>query len=390
MGYQHQPPSKDGASTPPRILLLYHCRANTGYAIETLEKIFWEMALKITGDPRNIFLCYPSYSHGYPTYAPSTFSNYIEFDPTTKEKTELDRFGNFIHENKINIIFGFDQPPKRSYYKIARRSGINKIVSYWGAPMSSLNYGIKLLLKKIEISLYPSQPDLYIFESKAMQESAYKGRGIPISHTAVCHLGIDTSKYKPKKEDQFYAHDQLFIDKSQKLVFYSGHFEKRKGVDVIVQAANKITKERDDISFILFGNQPGEERPYEELLSNKAKKHVFFGGYRRDLNKLHRSCYAGVIASTGWDSFTVSSLEMQASGLPLMVSDLPGLNEAIEDEVTGFKFPALDYNALANKLIKLADNPRLQNEMAQNAVERISQQFSQEKQIENLKRLATV
>ena len=55
-----------------------------------------------------------------------------------------------------------------------------------------------------------------------------------------------------------------------------------------------------------------------------------------DLSRIFPCCYAGVIASTGWDSFTVSSLEMASSGLPLVVSNLQGLSESIEADVTGF------------------------------------------------------
>jgi len=60
-----------------------------------------------------------------------------------------------------------------------------------------------------------------------------------------------------------------------------------------------------------------------------------FGGYRSDLDLLQRGCYAGVIASTGWDSFARSGLEMQASGLPVLVSDLRGLREVMEHDVSG-------------------------------------------------------
>lgn len=344
-----------------RILIVYHCSARTGYAIETLEGVFWEMAVNFTGGNfSDIFLAYRSYPHGYPLYTPAGFENFYTFYFRENDRQKLKIFAEFVRKNRINVIFGFDHPPSLPYYRYARKAGVRKIVSYWGAPMSSINSGLKLWLKKMEIALYRWSPDVYIFESEAMRQSAYKGRGVSENRSVLCHLGVDTQKYKPDPDDRYYAHDLFGIARDQKLIFYSGHFEARKGVAVIAKAANILSGQRNDLSFVLFGNQPGQEAPYASILTDGARKKVVFGGYRKDLNRVHRSCYAGVIASTGWDSFTVSSLEIQASGLPLLVSDLPGLRESVIDGHTGFVFPAGDFRRLAGLLGDLADFPQKQ------------------------------
>jgi glycosyltransferase involved in cell wall biosynthesis len=368
-------------------MIIYHCKAKTGYAIETLERTFWETAKTITGNVEDIHLCYKSYSSGYPNYTPLGFNNFYQLDPTESDTKKLVEFQKYIKNHGITIIFGFDQPPNLSYYRYARNGGVSRIISYYGAPMSSLNSGIRLMLKRLQVKLYRYIPDLFIFESRAMQETAYNGRGIPKEKTAVCHLGIDTTKFIPDERDRFYAHDMLNLDKDQKLIFYSGHFEPRKGISVIIEAANSILEERSDVTFILFGNQQGEEKEFAEKLNEAAEKHVIFGGYRKDLNRMHRACYAGVIASTGWDSFTVSSLEMQASGLPLLVSDLDGLNEAIDQHRTGSLFNPGDSNELKNLLVNLLDNPDKRNSMSHSARQHIEQHFSLEKQVSRLKSL---
>lgn len=250
--------------------------------------------------------------------------------------------------------------------------------------MSSLNRGIKLFLKKQQVRLYRHGPDFYIFESKAMRESAYKGRGIPKEKTTVCYLGIDTEKFKPNPVDYYYAHNLFNIPKNHKLIFYSGHFEQRKGIAVIANAVNILAEQRRDVTFILFGNKAGEERPYFDMLNECANRRVIFGGYRSDLDRIHRSCYAGVIASTGWDSFTVSALEMQSSGLPLLVSDLQGLKETIEEDNTGYSFPPGDHLKLSQTLDILLDQPQKRERMSKSARDRVCTYFSLEKQTNQL------
>ena len=96
---------------------------------------------------------------------------------------------------------------------------------------------------------------------------------------------------------------------------------------VIMEAANRLAARRgaDDWHVLLLGNKGDEHLPHVALLTEQARGRVTFGGYRSDLDVLQRGCYAAVIASTGWDSFPRSGMEMQASGLPVLVSDLRGL-----------------------------------------------------------------
>lgn len=163
--------------------------------------------------------------------------------------------------------------------------------------------------------------------------------------------------------------------------------EERKGVDVIIRAAAYMVNQlhRYDIHFLIAGNKNGEECRFYHLYQNSnAVDHITFAGYRDDLSRIFPCCYAGVIASTGWDSFTVSSLEMASSGLPLVVSNLQGLSESIEADVTGFLFNTGDHLDLVSKLILLLDNPNLHNSMSKAARERILHNFSFEQQIVNL------
>jgi glycosyltransferase involved in cell wall biosynthesis len=371
----------DDKGNKPGILILYHCKANTGYAIGTLEKVFWESVLGLTKDVCKIHLSYTSYASGNPDYVPEGYNNLIEFDPESCDRRDLLTIQEYVLKNNIKIILGFDQPPKRSYYKVVRDAGVDRIISYYGAPMSSLNGAFKLALKRVSFWFARSGPDCYVFESKGMERTATHGRGISPEKTKICKIGVDTQKFRPDGKDAFYAHDTLGISREKKLLFYSGHFEDRKGISVIMAAANELVQERTDFVFVLFGNTKEQEAKFRPMLSESARDHVHFGGYRDDLNRIHRSCYLGVIASIGWDSFTVSSIEMQSSGLPLVLSDLLGLQEAIVHEQTGIHFPPGDGFQLASVVSRLLEDPSERDRMAEGARERVIKEFSRENQI---------
>jgi glycosyltransferase involved in cell wall biosynthesis len=253
--------------------------------------------------------------------------------------------------------------------------------------MSSKNVGIKLLLKKLTVWLIKERPDHFIFESEAMRELAVNGRGISKTDTSVIPTGVDIHRFKPSDSATTYAHEQFGFPDDAKIVFYSGHMEERKGVRVIVEGAIKIFQQdpASNIKFLICGNKPGEEAPFLALLENtEASKHVVFGGYRNDLPNIMPSCSLGVVASTGWDSFPMSTLEMAASGLPIVVSRLQGLVETLEDGVTGYTFTPGDASDFAEKVKRLLNDEALRKKQSESAVKRIKNAYTKEHQIENL------
>lgn len=352
------------------ILVLLHCGSNVGYAIAPLERTFYQMALTLSrGDPSRVHFAYKHMERG-PTPSMPANLQYASGDLPA-----------YVSRHGIDTLFGFDQPPSRPFYAELRQAGIKRFVSYWGAPMGSVCHWPRRMMKRLGVVLGDG-PDHYIFESRGMAWLAIEGRGIPPSRTSVVHLGVDVEKYRPDPTDAAYVYEQLGIPSDRRVFFYSGHFEPRKGVAVIMQAANRLT--RDDWHIVLCGNTGDQAAPYASMLSERASGHVTFAGYRNDLDRLQRGCYAAVIASSGWDSFPRSGMEMQASGLPLICSDLIGLRESIVDGETGILFPVSDGDSLAHAMAGLLDQPRWRERMSRQARERVERRFSLEVQLSRL------
>lgn len=369
------------------IMVLFHCESNTGYAIGRLEPIFFQMALSLVGgDTAKIHFAYPAMDKGPSNTLPPEFNQYVVIDTKSQDPKHLDHIEQYVRAHNIEMLFGFDQPVSLPSYKYLRRGGVKKFISYWGAPMSSLFGPLKLALKKLEVSLQRNGPDLYIFESQGMAETAVYGRGIPARKVRVVYLSVDTEKFRPNATDANYVYDAFAIPKHRRIFFYSGHMEERKGVWVIMKTANYLAENRqnDDWHFLLTGNQPGEEKWLIDLLTPTARKHVTFGGYRNDIPRLHHGCLAGVIASSGWDSLTCSALEMQSSGLPLLISDLPGISESVCVGYSGYTFPSGSEVALGELAERLLDDDRLAKELSMNARNHALANFSISTQINNL------
>lgn len=367
------------------IIIIFHTQANTGYAMAPLEKTFFDMALQLVPSIDQIHFGFKNYEAGSPQSLPANFTNLVEIDP--ERTSTLDAARHYIERHKITYAFCFDLQVKSKIGSMLRAGGVKKIISYWGATISSENRGLKLITKRIEVALDRNKPEHFIFESEAMRHFAVSGRGIVAANTSVIPTGIDTQKYHPQHKSPTRLKEIFNIPPNAFVVFYSGHMERRKGVHVIIESAKFLGEAltQENIYFLIAGNKPGEEAVFiDQLEGHSASQHVIFAGYRRDLNQLIPCCTLGVIASTGWDSFPMSSLEMAASGLPLLVSDLQGLKETVEEGVTGLKFPPGDHIALANQILNFAHAPEKIITMGLAARRRIENGYSTDHQLAKL------
>jgi glycosyltransferase involved in cell wall biosynthesis len=369
-------------------LVMIHCGANTGYAIAPLEDVFYRAALELTGeDSSRVHFSYTDLDAGWPRNLPPDFGNVQTFDFRTRDPAHLEQIATYVREHGIDAVLAFDLSPSLPVLPRLRRAGVHSIVGYYGAPMSSLNRGPKLWLKRLEVGLRQNRPDHYIFESEAMRRTATHGRGISPRCTSIVHLAVDTERFRPANEATTHAHDVFGIPHDRRIVFYSGHMEARKGVDVIMRAAQQLVVDegRRDVHFLFVGNREREADGLLDMIrDSRVEDHVTFGGYRDDVPALQAGCYVGVIASTGWDSFPRSALEMAASGLPLVVSRLQGLVETIEDNGTGLLFTPGDHEELAQCLAALLDDPARHAAFARRARARVVREFSGERQLEAL------
>ncbi len=373
------------------VLVSVQFPSNCGYAIERLEQVFFAMACALTGSAERVHFAYPDLSGGAPRSLPAGFRNVIRFDARSKDADMHAEIAEYVRRHRIGVVFGFDFPVQAPGYAPLRNAGVHTIVAYWGAPISAPNRGLRLLAKRAEVKLRRLQPDHYIFESEAMRQLATDGRGIGRDHTSVVPLAVDPERHAPAPDGgDYYAHDTFGIPRERRIVLYSGHMSPRKGVAVLLQAARHLVAERGrrDIHFLLLGNREGEAEAYAEYFRDPPMSdQITFGGYRQDIHRIQPGCYLGSIASTGWDSYTLSSVEMASCGLPLVVSNLQGLAETVDPGRTGMLFPAGDSVALANCIEALLDDPVKRDAMGRAARERVLMRHTQEAQIRHLTRI---
>jgi glycosyltransferase involved in cell wall biosynthesis len=370
------------------MLFLFHTPVSTAYAMTRLKSTFAMAGARVTGAMSGVHFGFIDLEGRTSGDVPPGLGGVhrIPWRGRSLSPEGRETLQGAVRDHGIRTVVGFDLPPGSPVHGTARAAGAGHVVSYLGAPMSSLNSGLRLFLKRVEIRLRAEVADRYVFESEAMRETGVRGRGIPAERTVVVPLGVDLERFHPATGPRALPVD-LGIPEDRVVVVFSGHMERRKGVWVLVNAIQYLVEELGDHRFHLLvcGNEGDQAAPYlSQLEGGEAQRHVTFAGYRKDMAEIMRNAHVGAIASTGWDSFTASSVEMMASGLPLLVSDLQGLSETVEDGVSGYLFPPGDHKAMSRRLADLANDRALLESMGTAARRRAERHFGEALHVERL------
>lgn len=361
--------------------------ADIGFAIGRLISVFYDMACQLAGNPADVHFSFASSDRLLTCRnLPSGFSNVIAYDYRRDSTDDTAALATYVREKGISTAFALDMAVDSLCLPALRRAGVSHVVSYWGAPMSSMNSGWRLIAKRLEVALLRRhKPDHFIFESRAMRDFAVGGRGLSRASTSVVHTGVDAERFSPRPNLSGIVHERFGVPRGAPIVVYMGHLHRRKGVHVLMRAMEHVVAEmgRSDVYCLFLGNSPGEEHQFQDCFDRAAPR-LIFGGYQSDVPDLLAGCFVGCIPSTGWDSFPMSSIEMQACGVPVVVSDWQGVPETVADGSTGIVVPSGNAEALARALVSLIDEPRRREQMSLAARLRVEASFTRAHQVANL------
>jgi glycosyltransferase involved in cell wall biosynthesis len=135
-------------------------------------------------------------------------------------------------------------------------------------------------------------------------------------------------------------------------LFCSRTWEAIYGVDVLAKAFVKVASVNPDVNLILLGGGSQGAKIHQILMNGGVMERVHFGGQvgQRDLPRWYHMSDI-YISPSHVDGTSVTLLEALASGLPCLVSDIPGNKDWVEDGVNGWIFRDGDVDDLAEKIL---------------------------------------
>lgn len=148
-------------------------------------------------------------------------------------------------------------------------------------------------------------------------------------------------------------------------------FQEQKDHATLFQALERLS----DVpwSLELIGDGPDRAR-WEWWVAARGWTNVAFSGQVLDVPRRLEAADVFVLASL-WEGFPRSILEAMRAGLPVVATDVGGVDEAVVDGVTGWMVPPRDPVALEQALRRLAD-PEVRHRMGRDGRQRYEDEFT--------------
>ncbi|KOF33818.1 MULTISPECIES: glycosyltransferase family 4 protein [Vibrio] len=182
--------------------------------------------------------------------------------------------------------------------------------------------------------------------------------------------GVNKNIFHPSDSSSLnLIRSELKLSKDKIIIGMIGRLWEQKNPKALVDAALSILSNRNDVVFVLVGE--GELRASLEAMSDSHSDNIKFLGWRSDTADLLRSFDIFSLPSL-WEGMPLAIIEAMATGLPCVVSNIPGNNHLIENGKNGFLFELTHSQDLVNSLLKLIDDEVLRKSMGNYSLELVN------------------
>lgn len=252
-----------------------------------------------------------------------------------------------------------------------------------GLPLFETSGFKKGLLKFVEKTTYACATHVYP-NSFGLKEIIIKNKFCSLTKLSVIangsSNGIDTNYFSREAVDIEQAEQlrkKYFISKDDFVFIFIGRIVKDKGINELVFAFEKLSKEFNKIKLLMVGPEETLLDPLNEGTLQIMQNHpgIICAGFQEDVRPFLTISDVLVFPSYR-EGFPNVPMQAGAMGLPSIVTDINGCNEIINGK-NGIIIPPKDEQALYDAMKSVLENKEQINEMANSARSMIVSRYEQ-------------
>ena len=236
--------------------------------------------------------------------------------------------------------------------KFRKKNGLNVFYTahgfhfYKGAP--KLNWMIYYPVEKF-CSRFTDKLITINKEDYEVAKSKFKAKEVHY----VPGVGIDLSRFENVEVDRAAKRREIGVPEDAFLLLSVGELNDNKNHQIIIKALAKLNNPK--AHYAIAG--VGDKRDYLLELANNlgVAEQVHLLGYRNDIPELNHSadvfCFPSLREGLG-----LAAIEAMACGLPIVTSNVHGINDYSKNGKTGFKYSPFDVDGFSKGLLALTKN----------------------------------
>lgn len=194
--------------------------------------------------------------------------------------------------------------------------------------------------------------------------------------------GIDTEKFDKYKN--------IKKDPDKFVIGYAGRIAGDKGIDILLQAFEKLSEKYYNIYLQLAGT---DEKGYLQkvqqfIVERNLQKRIEYLGNQKDMERYYKKLNLFVLPSVVKEAFGLVLCEAMYCGVPVITTNSGAQGEIITNNIEGEIVQAGDVNDLTKSIEDVYNNYQRCLKMAENAKEKVKEKFNVKKCAEELVKIS--
>ncbi|MGY0691500.1 glycosyltransferase family 4 protein [Virgibacillus sp. FSP13] len=181
-------------------------------------------------------------------------------------------------------------------------------------------------------------------------------------------IGVDSAYFNKDystEAETAQRKEMLGIPKNHKVITHIAEFNENKRQIDVVQATEQLKEVYKDFVILLVGDGVLSDEIKRELKDRELGAYVRCLGFREDIRDILSVTDIGLLVSLR-EGLPKSLMEMKAMQMPIIVTDIRGNRELVEDGRNGFIVPVKSPKKLMHALHTLLEDEKLCREMGRN------------------------
>lgn len=285
----------------------------------------------------------------------------------------IKHLSKWIQQNQIKLIHA--NGSRCALYAVLAAK-IAKVPIIWHVRILDKDPWLDPILSKLS--------NLIIVNSNAVKKRFAKSKKA-FSKTVVIYNGIDFKKLYSSSLSIDLRKD-LSISSHDPVIGMIGRTDLYKDHETLLYSVKEVIKSIPKTKLLLIGD--GEKYSQIKKLSEELNisKSVYFLGVRDNIVDFYKALDVFVLSSKS-EGFGRVLVEAMAIKRPVIGTNIGGIPEIIENNVSGILVPKNEPNELAQAILNLIQNPKFAKRLAYQAEKQVHERFCIDTHVKNVQQI---
>lgn len=186
--------------------------------------------------------------------------------------------------------------------------------------------------------------------------------------------GVDTNRFKPDPIARKEVRESLGIREDDIILLFVGRLNRDKGIHELLEAFHMLPSSPSTHLILVGRDEEGIQHSLQQIVNSQPQNIHFMG--QSDQPERYMAAADIFVMPSHREGFGLSVIEAAAAGIPAIVSDVYGLQDAVIGAETGFLFEKQNASDLLSKVDQLLSDTELRGQLGSQARNRAKAVFT--------------